>query len=87
MSFFAAGHDYTELSLPDTAGSIEVGDYVWIGGRSVVLGGVKIGEGAVIGAGSVVTRDIPPYTVAAGVPAKVIKMRELKGSKESRGQI
>lgn len=87
VSFFAAGHDYTELSLPDTAGSIEVGDYVWIGGRSVVLGGVKIGEGAVIGAGSVVTQDIPPYTVAAGVPAKVIKMRELKGSKESRGQI
>lgn len=86
VSFFAAGHDYTGLSLPDTAGNIEVGDYVWIGGRSVVLGGVKIGEGAVIGAGSVVTRDIPPYTVAAGVPAKVIKTRELKGSKESRDQ-
>lgn len=48
-----------------------------IGARSVVLQGVTIGEGAVVAAGSVVTRDIPPYTVAAGVPARVIKPREL----------
>lgn len=78
VSFFAAGHDYTNLSLPDIASSITVGDYVWIGGRSIILGGVTIGEGAVIAAGSVVTRDIPPYTVVAGVPAHVIKKRELR---------
>lgn len=78
VSFLAAGHDYTRLSLPDTAGSITVGDYAWIGARSVILQGVTIGEGAVIAAGSVVTRDIPPYTVAAGVPARVIKQRKLK---------
>lgn len=77
VSFFAAGHDYTQLSLPDTAASITVGDHAWIGARSVVLQGVTIGEGAVVAAGSVVTRDIPPYTVAAGVPARVIKPREL----------
>lgn len=77
VSFFAAGHDYRQLSLPDTAASITVGNYVWIGARSVILQGVTIGEGAVIAAGSVVTRDVPPYTVAAGVPARVIKKREL----------
>ncbi|MCI8855592.1 MAG: acyltransferase [Clostridiaceae bacterium] len=74
----AAGHDYTQLTLPDTAGSITVGDYVWIGARSTILQGVTIGEGAVIAAGSVVTRDIPPYTVAAGVPARVIRRRMIQ---------
>ena len=75
--FLAAGHDYKQLDLPNTAASITVGDYVWIGGRSTILQGVTIGEGAVIAAGSVVTRDIEPYTVVAGVPAKVIKQRML----------
>lgn len=78
VSFFAAGHDYTRQSLPNIASSITVGDYVWIGGRSIILGGVTIGEGAVVAAGSIVTGDIPPYTVAAGVPARVIKKRELR---------
>lgn len=77
VSFCAAGHNYHQLSLPDTAASITVGDHVWIGARSVILQGVTIGEGAVIASGSVVTKDIPPYTIAAGVPAKVIKKREL----------
>lgn len=54
-------------------GDIVIGDRVWIGDRAVILGGVHIGEGAVIGANAVVTHDIPPYAVAAGVPAKVIK--------------
>lgn len=82
VSFFAAGHDYTQLSLPDTAASITVGDHVWIGARSVILQGVTIGEGAVIAAGSVVTKDIPAYTVVAGVPARVIKKRELSTPKK-----
>ena len=46
---------------------------VWIGARSIVLKGVTIGEGAVIGSGSVVTKDIPPYTINAGNPARVIR--------------
>ena len=75
--FLAAGHDYTNRSLPDTAGSIYVGDDVWIGARSIILQGVTIGEGAVIAAGSVVTKDVPPYTVVAGVPAKALKKRVL----------
>ena len=50
-------------------------DYAWMGINTVVLPGVKIGKGAILGAGSVVTTDIPPFTVAVGVPAKVIKRR------------
>lgn len=46
---------------------------VWLGARAIVLPGVTIGEGSVIGAGSVVTRDVPPRAVAAGVPARVIR--------------
>ena len=56
-------------------GNIVVGDDVWFGVNSIVLSGVKIGQGAIIGAGSVVTHDIPPYAIVGGVPAKVIKYR------------
>lgn len=76
--FLAAGHDYRQLNLPDTAASIVVGDYVWIGARSVILQGVTIGEGAVVAAGSVVTNDVPAYSVVGGCPARVIKNRELR---------
>jgi acetyltransferase-like isoleucine patch superfamily enzyme len=54
---------------------IKVGDDVWIGGNSVILPGVTIGKGAVIGAGSVVTKDIPENAIAVGNPAKVVKYR------------
>ena len=56
-------------------GDVVVGSDVWIGSRTLVLPGVTIGHGAVIGAGSVVTRNIPPYAVAVGVPARVISYR------------
>jgi len=56
-------------------GGITIGDDVWLGVGVIVLDGVHIGNGAVIGAGSVVTSDIPENTIAAGVPAKVIKTR------------
>jgi acetyltransferase-like isoleucine patch superfamily enzyme len=74
--FFAAGHDYASLKLPDNGAPITVHSHVWIGGRSTILQGVTIGEGAVVGAGSVVTKDVAPYTIVAGVPAKFIKKRE-----------
>lgn len=52
---------------------VSIGDHVWIGMNSLILKGVSIGEGAIIGAGSVVTRDIPPRCLAAGVPAKIVR--------------
>jgi len=56
----------------------KIGHDVWIGANAIVLRGVKIDPGAVIGAGAVVTRDIPEYAIAVGVPARVIGFRFLK---------
>ena len=52
---------------------ITIQDKSWIGMHSIILEGTTIGTGAVVGAGSVVTRDVPPYTVVAGNPARIIK--------------
>eukprot|EP01117_Protostelium_nocturnum_P009284 TRINITY_DN3325_c0_g2_i2.p1 TRINITY_DN3325_c0_g2~~TRINITY_DN3325_c0_g2_i2.p1 ORF type:complete len:193 (+),score=79.95 TRINITY_DN3325_c0_g2_i2:123-701(+) len=60
------------------AKEIKIGDRVWIGGNAVILPGVTIGDCAVIGAGSVVTKDVAPWTVVAGNPAKFIKKIEKK---------
>ena len=56
-------------------GDIIVEDDVWIGTRVTILSGVRIGRGAVISAGSLVVKDVPPYTIVGGVPAKVLKRR------------
>lgn len=56
-----------------TAAPIVVGKDVWIGAHATILKGVTIGEGAIVAAGAVVTRDVPPNTIAAGVPARVVK--------------
>lgn len=52
---------------------IQIGNDVWIGCMSVILKGITVGEGAIVGAGSVVTKNVPPYTIVAGNPAKVIR--------------
>jgi acetyltransferase-like isoleucine patch superfamily enzyme len=52
---------------------IKISDRVWIGFNSIILKGVTIGEGAIVGAGSVVTKDVPPYTIVAGNPARIIR--------------
>lgn len=59
----------------DNKGDIVVGNDVWIGFEAVILAGVKIGDGAIIGARAVVTKDVPPYTIVGGVPAKTIRKR------------
>jgi maltose O-acetyltransferase len=60
-------------SAPTKCGPVVLEDKVWMATRVIVLRGVTIGEGSVIGAGSVVTRSVPPYSFAAGVPARVIR--------------
>lgn len=59
----------------DQKGDIMIGNDVWIGYEAVILSGVTIGDGAVIGCRAVVTKDIPPYTIVGGVPAKSIRKR------------
>ncbi len=59
----------------DNKGDIVIGNDVWIGFESVVLSGVSIGDGAIIGARAVVTKDVPPYTIVGGVPARPIRRR------------
>ena len=55
---------------------VTIGDYAWLGANSVVLPGVTVGMGAIVAAGAVVTKDVPPYKIVGGVPAKVIGTRE-----------
>lgn len=60
---------------PSTKGDIVIGNDVWIGKYANILSGVQIGDGAIIGAKSVVTKDVPPYAIVAGNPAKLIRYR------------
>ncbi len=66
---------YGFKDLTITKGDIVIGNNCWIGDNVIILPGVHIGNGAVIGAGSIVTKNIPDYAVAGGNPAKIIKMR------------
>lgn len=76
VAIYTAGHPVhpqTRISAYEYGKAIMIGDNVWIGGNTVVCPGVKIGSNTVIGAGSVVTRDIPDWCVAAGNPCRVIR--------------
>ena len=59
----------------DNKGDIVIGNDVWIGYEAVILAGVNIGDGAIIGTRALVTRDVPPYTIVGGIPAKPIRKR------------
>jgi acetyltransferase-like isoleucine patch superfamily enzyme len=80
-AFMPYQHGFTDCSRPmnkqplTSRGDIVLEDDVWLGVRVTVMDGVVIGQGAIIGAGAVVTKDVPPYTIAAGVPARVIRDR------------
>ena len=77
--FYIFGHDWKEHTPPDeqylSKGDTRIGNDVWIGYRSVILPGITIGDGAVIGACSLVTSDVEPYTIVGGNPAKKIRKR------------
>lgn len=72
--------DYKDLRIPPakrkihSKGPVIIGNNVWIGDKATILAGVKIGDGAVIAANSVVTKDVPSFSIVAGTPAKIIKV-------------
>jgi putative colanic acid biosynthesis acetyltransferase WcaF len=73
----AATHDFDHESLPLKTGKITVGEDAFLGARAFLMPGISIGAGTVIGACSVVTRDVPEWTIAAGNPCRPIRDREL----------
>ncbi|HEX8035512.1 MAG TPA: acyltransferase [Ktedonobacterales bacterium] len=80
VSFYAENHNFADVSKPMqyqgvTRVPIVVEDDCWIASHSVILAGVTIGRGSIVAAGSVVTRDVPPYSIVGGAPARIIKSR------------
>ena len=69
------GHDPASPEFADRGGEVHIGDRAWIGYRAIILPGITIGEGAIIGAGSVVTKDVAAFTIVAGNPAHKIGER------------
>jgi putative colanic acid biosynthesis acetyltransferase WcaF len=68
-----ASHDFESREFPLVSAPITVGAHAWVAARAIVHMGVTIGDGCVIGAGSVVTRDMPPWTVCVGAPCRAIR--------------
>ena len=73
VQLISNNHDPYDLNVL-TCKPVEIGDYAWIGAGATILPGVRVGRHAVVGAASVVTKDVPDYAVAVGNPARVIKM-------------
>lgn len=78
---YTSNHSFKDINIPmneqgySLENPVEIEDDVWIGRRVIILDGVKIGKGSIIGAGSIVTKSIEPYSIVGGNPAKVIKSR------------
>ncbi len=86
VMIYNSEHDVTSADFHAQNAPVEVGDYVFIGPRSIVMPGVTIGRGAVIAGGAVVTRDVPEFAIVGGVPAKVIGERQNKDPKYILGR-
>ncbi len=75
VMIWTSQHDLADPNLKPIEAKVSIGDYVFIGPRAIILPGVKIGKGAVVAAGAVVTKNVPDFTMVAGVPAAKIGMR------------
>lgn len=76
VNIWTEQHDYNSPSYKSVNKSVVVEDYVWISSRATILPGVSIGRGAVVACGAVVTKDVPPLAIVAGIPAKIIGQRK-----------
>ena len=75
VSIYTRQHDIDAPDFAEVGAPVRIDDRAYIGSHSIILPGVTIGEGGVVGAGSVVTKDVEPYTLVAGVPARFIRDR------------
>jgi acetyltransferase-like isoleucine patch superfamily enzyme len=75
--------EHPHPAIKNPSAPIEIQDGAWIGCRTIILKGVTVGAGSIVGAGSVVTHDVPPFTVVVGQPAKVIRYLHTSGGYES----
>ncbi|KYH43056.1 DapH/DapD/GlmU-related protein [Branchiibius sp. NY16-3462-2] len=75
VTIYTRQHDVDSPDFAEVGGPVHIGDYAWIASHAIVLPGVTIGEGAVVAAGSVVTKDVAPYTLVGGNPARYIRDR------------
>ncbi len=78
VMIYNSEHDLNDPTFKATEESVEIGDYVFIGPRAIILPGVKIGKGAIVAAGAVVTKSVPDFAIVGGIPAKVIGERKNK---------
>lgn len=78
VMIYNSEHDLSKEDFSAIVAPVEIGDYVFIGPRVTIMPGVKIGNGAVVAGGAVVTKDVEPFTIVGGVPAKVIGERKNK---------
>lgn len=72
---FTKGHDIDDPKFPTIGASVYIDDYVWLASKVIILPGVSVGEGAVVLTGSVVSKDVEPFNVVGGNPAKFIRLR------------
>jgi maltose O-acetyltransferase len=78
----SSNHQFSRTDIPmtqqgfQTEQPVVIGDDVWIGSRAIILAGVKVGTGAIIGAGAVIAKDVPEWAVVVGNPGRVIRLRK-----------
>jgi len=81
VSIYSENHNFSETTIPMieqgvTRSFVKIEDDCWLAANSVILAGVTVGKGSVVAAGSIVTKDVPPYSIVAGNPARIIKSRK-----------